>query len=194
MINHFYCHVDLDDPIKLEPVLRKLSGDDRITIRELDYERIEDKLPEGVVVEWTRREGRFGLDLDVWGENIFPRETEARWARALAKELGRALLFSDCSAFPFSYYMADPDGAIWYVVVVIGDDVIMDLLSDDPGNPDHFIPELIFGAEEELPERASERPLHWTHGETSCDQTVSGKPCLVFDTPCPKLRRTATTR
>jgi hypothetical protein len=189
MINHFYCHVDLDDPAKLAPALRKVSGNEQITICKVDHERIEDIPPQGVVAEWIRREGHFGLDLDVWGPDIFPHETEARWARALAKELGRALLFSDCSAFPFSYYMADPDGSIWYVVIKVDEEDIFDLASDDPANPDGFIPKLVFASDEELPERSPERPLHWTHGQTSCEQNIAGKPCLPFNLPCPKYSR-----
>lgn len=193
-MNHFYGNIELDDPEKLAPALRKMSGESRITIREADFNRVEDALPEGIVLEWTRREGRFDLEIDVRSRGHFLHETQARWSRALAKEMGGPFLFSDCSAFPFSYYMADPDGSIWYVVVKIGDEDIFDLLSDDPNDPDGFPPKLAFRADEELPLRSPDKPLHWTHGETSCDQTVAGKPCLIFNMTCPKISRKLLTR
>ena len=128
-------------------------------------------------IETIDRQGRFARDVTVWVRES--RETSARFCRALAKALGRAVLFSDCSAFPFSYFLADPDGAIWSVLLAIGDDDVMDLAPD-------YTPLLSVPAEEALPERPAGAPVSWTQDDTMCERHAAGRPCRVFAGPCRK--------
>jgi hypothetical protein len=185
----FRFHADLDDPAKLLPALRVVTGE--TDVRLAQWDGLDDVAPTEhakMNVRWLKRPGRFQLDVEVWGENICPRDTEARFARAMAKELGHALLFGDCSAFPFSYFMAKPDGTIWLVLIRIGEEDIMDLENDDPNNPNMFIPRLIVCADEPLPERSPGAPTSWQHGDTTCEAPVEGRPCRVFAMACPKRR------
>ncbi len=181
MMQQFYLQADCDDPQDLVPVLQAMTGARDIRLSKQDYDADLGE-PAAVNIEWYRRPGRFGLDVKIWGENIRPGDTEARFARAFAREMGRAALFSDCSAFPFSWFMANPDGAIWYVVTRIGDEDIMDLQNDDPSDPDHFIPQLFFRAEDALPDTVPKQE------SASCDRASDGKLCEIFAMPCPKMR------
>ncbi|HEX4534200.1 MAG TPA: hypothetical protein VH000_08205 [Rhizomicrobium sp.] len=165
-------------------VLKSWWGGDKQTSEML--EEIEGP----VNIEWLMRKGLFKLDLRIYGQGISLHFTEAQFARALAKELTRPLLFSDCSAFPFSYFRAKPDGAIDYVVVTIDDEENFDLLTDDPTVPNHFIPQMIYGPEEPLPQKppgdgaAMPRDV-----KATCDKFQQGAICEQFWSECPKRTR-----
>jgi len=192
----FHFHADLDDPEKLVAAIASATGEgdvrllagwngcDRVT-----GEPIAHDVTGKVNIEWLRRKGRFSLDVMFYGRDIAPRETEARLCRAVAKSLGRSVLFSDCSAFAYSYFSAEPDGSIWAQLLVIGDDDdVMDLDTYHHDDPRHCYPRLVFAPDEGLPERAPGDPENWTHGDTSCDKPIPGKLCRAFAAPCPKYR------
>jgi hypothetical protein len=139
-----------------------------------------------VNIEWLLRKGRFALDVRVYGPGLSPRETEARFVRALAIRLGRAILFSDCGLFPLAYFMAAPDGGILYVLIRDDEDSdVIDLASDD-----HFAPELIIPAGEALPLKPDDAPLPKAR-KAYCDRGDHNDPTLIceqFWGICPKRR------
>src|ERR1700761_8475922 len=151
----FHFHADAG-PEALAAAIHAMAGDD-------------------AQVETLDRQGRFARDVTVWVRES--RETNARFCRALATALGRAVLFSDCSAFPFSYFLADAQGAIWSVLLAIGDDDVMDLAPD-------YTPLLCVPAGEALPLRAAGDPVSWTQDDTMCERYAAGRPCRVFAGPC----------
>jgi len=147
----------------------------------------EDAQNAAIYIEWTRRKGRFGLDINAFGPGL-PRDvTRAQFARKLAALLDRPLLVSDCSLFGFSWLKHDPDGAIWEVVSDVNDSDNFDLLCDlDPSHPDFTPAKLIFAADEPLPTRAPEE------GTRYCEQhDARTLRCAHFGDVggCPKLRR-----
>ncbi len=141
-------------------------------------------------IEWARRKGRFALDVSVYAPGYDARETEARFVRAVAKALGRAVLFSDCSPFPYSYFSAEPDGSIQAQILVRDDDDddIVDVRPSVHDDPRHAYPRLTFAPDEPLPQKEPGDPDSWTHGETSCEMPVPGKPCRTFALACPRHR------
>ena len=193
----FGFHVDLVDPEELIPAVQHATRE--IDVRLLDgwngcrrgtIEPVENDATGRVNIEWLRRKGRFSLDVQIYGRRIAPRETTARIARSLARSLARAVLFSDCSAFGYSYFSAKPDGSIWAQLLVIddADDDIMDVQAYDHDDPRHRYPRMVLGPDEPLPERAIGADESWRVGETSCEGPVAGKPCAVFALACPKHR------
>jgi hypothetical protein len=94
--------------------------------------------------------------------------------RAIAIADGRPLLFSDCSLFPFSYFMAREDGAIVSVVVSPADEGAFVLLPQDPAEPDATPRVVLFGPNEPLPRPADPAELD------------PPRRCAVFGGPCPK--------
>jgi hypothetical protein len=194
----FSFHADLDDPRDLIPALQRATGESDVCLLEGwngckrgTLEPIEDEATGTVNVEWMRRKGRFSLDVQVFGHNIAPLETTARISRTVATSLKRAVLFSDCSAFPYSYFSAEPDGSIWAQLLVIDelDDDIMDLQIYDHDDPLHLYPRMVFAADDVLPARAPGVPESWSAGEASCEAQVSGKLCTVFAARCPNQRK-----
>jgi hypothetical protein len=154
------------------------------------YPAYGDDTPEArVLIEWLMREGAFALDVSLHVGDLLRHETEARVCRALAKALNARLLFSDCSAFPFSYFCAEPDGSITSQLLVRDDEdperMNVEAMAHD--DPRHAYPRVVFAADEALPEREPGAPAHWTHGETSCETAAAG-PCRVFAMACPKYR------
>ena len=89
--------------------------------------------PQGrIEIEWLRRKGQFGLDLKIFARDSYLRMGEAVFVRALARALGRPLLFSDCHLFPWSYFMAAADGSIFDVVCEPNEEDRLDLVPDAP--------------------------------------------------------------
>jgi hypothetical protein len=146
----------------------------------------EDTRDAAIYIEWVRRKGRFGLDINAFGPGM-PRDvTRVHFARSLAGLLDRPLLASDCSLFGFSWLKHDPDGTIWEVVSDVNDIDNFDLLCDlDPSHPDFTPAKLIFAANEPLPMPASEERTRYC--EQNEAQTLR---CSHFGSigGCPKLR------
>lgn len=195
-MSSFHFHADLYFPAKLIDAVRAATGEQDVFLRKgwnvadpEAQEMHESPEPHAAYIEWYRRKGRFSLDVHVYGRNFAPRETSARFCRAMAKGLGSAVLFSDCSPFGYSYFSAEPDGSIWAQLLIIGDDDdVMDLDRYDEGNIKTRFPRMVFRANEELPQRSPSDPDSWTHGDTDCHRTVEGRPCRVFAGPCPRDR------
>lgn len=83
-------------------------------------------------IEWLRRRGRFGLDINVMGVAL-PAISTAAFVRALAMKIGRPLVFSDCSPNPWTWLMAEADGSIrhvWQSTETVDGEEVFDL---DPG-------------------------------------------------------------
>lgn len=192
----FHFHADLQDPAKLLAAVAEASGERDVRMlkgwKGADPDTGEPIGPQdfgAVNIEWYRRKGRFSLDVKVFGREFAARETSARFSRAVARALGRPVLFGDCSAFGFSYFMAAPDGSIWAVLLVIGDDDdVMDVDTYDHKVPAQCFPRLTYTPIDPLPERALGDPDSWTHGDTNCDTPIPGKLCRVFAGPCPRYR------
>jgi len=105
-----------------------------------------------IYLEWYRRKGRFGLEIDLVGHGLPRGETRAQFTRRLTRALNRPLLVSDCSLFGFSWFKHDPDGAIWEVISNTQDVEDFDLLCDlPPDHPDYVPAVLIYAADEALP-------------------------------------------
>ncbi len=135
-----------------------------------------DPPPADVYLEWLERGGD-AISLQIFGPAVKDDAGAGDVGRALALALGMPLLFSDCSLFPFSYLMAREDGAILNVVIRDLDEDGFELLPSDPDDPDHWIPEMVFEADQPLPPPASEEMRR---------NIVHHKMCAIFDGPCPK--------
>ncbi len=147
-------------------------------MRPADGAPIESEAAGAVNIEWLRRKGRFSLDVNVFGRGFAPHDTPARLCRAVARALGRAVLFSDCSAFGYSYFSAEPDGSIWAQLVVIGDDDdVMDLAVYAHPDPHHRYPRMTFAADEPLAERPPGAPTGWDAQSADCDTRLPGRVC-----------------
>lgn len=140
-----------------------------------------------IFLEWIRRKGRFGLDLELWGEGVRTDISQAKLAREFVSKLGSAVLFSDCSHFGFSWLKHEVDGSIWEVVSNTDDindfDLLCDLAPDDP----RFCPaRLIWPAGRPLPSEistATPQRLRACEGES----LGSTRLCRHFSTPyCPR--------
>src|SRR5262245_30274534 len=83
-------------------VLDTYRGIDRITGRVVEVGDQPHK-PARIFVEWIRRKGRFGLDLDLYGRGVRADVSQAALAREFVRALGAPLLLSDCSHFGFSW-------------------------------------------------------------------------------------------
>ena len=187
MLTAFFFHAAVDDAREIAAALTRVTG--IADVRLFEPNESPDDFPHRTLsVEWVRRGGQFALDLRVYGHGFAERETEARFCRALAKALGKPVLFGDCSAFPFSYFAAEPDGSIW-AELLVQDDASdrMDVEVMDHGDPHHAYPRQSFAADEALPEREPGAPTSWQRGDTSCE-TVGNGLCRVFAMPCPKFR------
>ncbi len=140
------------------------------------------------MVEWMRRKGRFGLDLEIWGSGVTDEVSRADLSRAFARALGAPILVSDCSHFGFSWFKHDVDGAIWEVVSNTNDIDDFDLLSDlDPAHPDYYPALLILPAGAPLPPAAEPDAQR----QRACEGEAPGSTrlCHHFGTPfCPKQR------
>lgn len=184
----FHVHSDCPDPADIVGALRSIFAEPDVRLlKSWRHLVTNEPAPHGdepgpINVEVYRRGGQFALDVEVWGPTFGEGESSAGFARALALALGRPVLFSDCSSFVFSYFLADPKGAIWEALLQIRDDDVMDL--DDTS----LYPRLVIAADEDLPRRAAGDPESWTHGDTSCETYVPGRPCRVFAMECPKRR------
>ena len=190
----FHFHADLDDPLELVRAIAEVTGEQDVRLLrtwngcDRDTGNAVEDLETGAVnVEWLRRNGRFSLDVQVYGPNLAPRQTSAGFARAVAKSLRRPVLFSDCSASPYTYFSAEPDGAIWVQMLVAGDTDTMDTDISVHEDPRHCRPRLMFRADEPLPERPAGSPVTWQHGDPGCE-TIGPGLCRVFYMPCPKRR------
>jgi hypothetical protein len=141
-----------------------------------------------IYVEWIRRGGRFGLDIDMFGPGMPRGVTRAQFARRLTRALGRPLLLSDCSLFGFSWFKHDPDGAVWEVVSDTNDANNFDLLCDlPPEHPDHYAAVLVYGAHEDLPALPANADEEKTR---YCEQEgAAALPCGHFWGACPKFPR-----
>jgi hypothetical protein len=203
-MNNFHFHADLDDPGALAASVAGVTGhgdvrllrgwqagargDGRIAVEE-EYGPVN--------VEWLRRKGRFSLDVHVFGHGLAVRETEARFCRAMARALGRALLFSDCGANPFSYFLAEPDGSLWRAYIAVLDDLdIVDLVELDADNRAALEPALIAAAGANLPLLPEDVTPDTRY--RSCDM-VEPRPgivdlCQNFGMPCPQLTLAALRR
>ena len=109
-------------------------------------------LTAAINLTWRRRGGRFGLDMEIGGAAFAEGLATVSFARDLARATGRAYLFSDCSVYGFSYFMAAPDGAIFYVWLVPNDIDAYDL------DPDVLEWPLIVGPDAPLPPTADALP------------------------------------
>lgn len=145
-----------------------------------------------ITVEWIRRTGRFGLDVELWGAGVRTDVSQAELARQFARALDAPILMSDCSHFGFSWLKHDADGSIWEVVSNTQDIDDFDLLCDlDPGHPDFYPARLIWRADEPLP--AAGHPValpapSWRACEG--EAANSNKLCRHFRTPyCPKFAK-----
>ena len=139
-----------------------------------------------VNVEWLLRSGRFRLDLRVWGRGIPDTRTEARFARDVARTLGRPLLFSDCHLFPWSYILARQDGAILHVLVRPNEGDSFDLMPETPafeGDTDFFAPELLYASGDPLDDAGTQIP----------ERSLPPEYCRIFNGPCPKSLKCART-
>lgn len=191
----FHFHADLDDPSELVAAVSEATGERDVRLLRgwdgCDRETgraIEDEETGAVNVERLRREGRFSLDVQVYGANIAPGRTSAGFARAVAKSLQRSVLFSDCGGSSFSYFSAEPDGSIWAQTLVVGDDSVMDLDTFRHEDPRRRCPRMVFGPDEPLPERPAGKPESWHSGDPTCDTAGAGTLCRVFYAPCPRRR------
>jgi hypothetical protein len=188
MMTTFYFHAPVDDPQLLADALARVTG--IADIRLFEPGAVPDAMPAGTLnVEWIRRRGQFALDVRVYAKDFATRETEARFCRAVAKALGKPVLFSDCSAFPYSYFAAEPDGSIWAQLLANDDDddEQMDVAVVDHIDPHHAYPRQTFAADEALPARDAGAPTSWTQGDTRCE-IAGNSPCRTFAMPCPKFR------
>lgn len=191
----FHFHADLDDPLELVAAVAEAAGEEDVRLVHSwnGYDResgdmIEPQQTGAVYIEWLRRQGRFSLDVQVYGARLAPRQTSARFARAVAKSLRRSVLFNDCSPYPFSYVSAEPDGSIWLQIVIDDDTDVMDLDAYDHEDPSLRRPRLVFGPDEPLPERPAGSPVSWRHGDPVCETRGPQDLCWAFCTPCPKRR------
>lgn len=128
-------------------------------------------------------EGPLNIEFDTCGERTMQLQVFgpavslgiAALGRAIALSDGRPLLFSDCHLFPFSYMMAQEDGAIVHVIVRpdegVGND--FELLPDDPADPDFWRRDVLFAPSDPLPPPLVERADPPTR-------------CGVFRGACPK--------
>lgn len=136
--------------------------------------------PTGEVnLEWLLRAGRFRMDLQVWGPGIPSATSQARFAREVAKGLGGPVLFSDCHLFPWSYLLAQPDGAILHVVARPNEEDRLDLLPEEPtfpGDRDYFHREVLYGPMNPLLDA----------DPTRSDRSVPPDYCVIFNRSCPK--------
>lgn len=184
----FHVHSDCPDPGDILHALKRIFSEPDVRLLESrSYSGASESAAHGdepgpINVEVYRRKGRFALEVEVWGETFGEGETSASFSRALALALGRPLLFSDCSSFPFSYFLVDPKGAIWEVLLQISDDDIFDLCDSS-----HY-PCLTIAVNKCLPRRAAGDPDSWTPGDTSCETYVPGRPCRAFAMECPRKR------
>lgn len=132
-----------------------------------------------VNLEWLLRAGEFRLDVKLWGRGIPASCTAAQLTRAIAKALGRPLLFSDCAIFPWSYLEAMPDGAILHVVARPNDEDRLDLYPAAPASPDdheYFAPEILCAPSDRLNDAEPWMP----------NRSIPPDYCAVFNRSCPK--------
>jgi hypothetical protein len=137
-----------------------------------------------VNLEWLLRNGQFRLDLRVWGRGIPSTMTPARFARAVAIALAGPVLFSDCHVFPWSYLLAQADGAILHVVAQPNEEDRLDLLPEVPafpGDRDYFSREILYGPADPLMEADPARG----------DRSIPPDYCAVFNRTCPKALKCA---
>ena len=177
-MNILYFHAATDDPRAVADALTQVTGIG--DVRMFEAGSMPDEAGP-LDIAWLLRRGRFALDLVVYARDFGARETQARLCRAVAKTLGKPVLFSDCSPFPYSYFSAEPDGSIWVQLLTPDDDdgERMDLETD--------YARLIFAPDAALPERAPDDPVSWCRGDTMCEHAADG-PCRAFAMPCPKMR------
>jgi hypothetical protein len=166
-------------------VLESFRGLDKLTGELITTDR--DIIREArIYVEWIRRKGRFGLDLNLFGPGVREDVSGAELARALAQRLGAPVLMSDCSHFGFSWLKHDPSGAIWEVVSDTADIEDFDLLCDlDRAHPNFCPAQLVWAAGTALPLKAAPPGAGWR----ACkgEGPGSSKLCRIFCTPfCPK--------
>ncbi|MBV9993715.1 MAG: hypothetical protein JO127_00750 [Caulobacteraceae bacterium] len=195
----FHFHVGLDDPTELVVALAAATAerDVRLLTGWNGCDRASGELIEGEVwgavnIEWLRRRGRYALEVQVYRRDAATNETPAQFARRLAAALQRSILFSDCSTFGYSYFSAEPDGSIWAQLLVIGDDdERLDLDSYDHPDPSQRYPRMVFRGDAPLPVRGAVPPEASSGDYSTCEIRISGKPCRIFNLPCPKHRLAA---
>jgi hypothetical protein len=199
-VTQFHVHADLDDPSKLPAAVAAATGERDVKLlagwlgRDRDTGALlPDEASAAVSIEWLRSRGRFALNILVYCRGVAETETKGGFARGLARALGRAVLFSDCSAFGYSYFSAEPDGAILAQLLVVdeADPDRMDLDAYDHPDPRHRYPRLVFSADEALPPWTRDAPETWARGDTTCELMIGGRPCRIFNLPCPKHRLAA---
>lgn len=142
-----------------------------------------------LVIEWIKRKGRFGLDLELYGPALPTNISELAFMRLVTHALGRSLLISDCSAFGFSWLKVDPDGAVSEVVSDVSDIDNFDLLSDDPSKPDYAPDILLYAPDDPLPTKPPGAPADMpSHVAGTCELMKPGQLCRQNWGACPKRR------
>jgi hypothetical protein len=176
-----------DDDIAVLETWRCL---DRATGEPVDDDAQTSSAPARIRVEWIRRKGRFGLDLEIWGVGVRTDVSQAELAREFVRRLGAPALLSDCSHFGFSWLMHRIDGSIWEVVSNTDDIDDFDLYCDLAPDHSDFTPAiLVWPADKPLPLPGSaDASARWRacEGESAASFAL----CRHFATPyCPKHRR-----